>query len=215
MAKAPAGLNNVARQIIAGTPLSFWLVLGILVVGVIWFQYLPAPIVKYFNAEHGPFEQFSVAFLAAAALLACASWWQSRRLVWLAAAVVLVYATLRELDFQTLFTYRSVMSLGYFTRPRAPLLEKFVVLLAMLPCVIAIVSLFRRAWGAWRQASQLAMMFWIAVLFVLSHLSDRTTWFRLNSHVEAFVEAVLALVVLLMVIELKPKLLTQPDCGSG
>ena len=186
-----------------------------LLVGVIWFQCLPIPIIKYLNAEHGPFEQFSVAFLAAAALLACASWWQSRQTVWIAVAVVLVYATLRELDVQTLFTYRSVMSLGYFTRPRAPLLEKFVVLLAMAPCLIAIVHLWRRALTGWRHVTQLAMPLWILLLFVLSHFSDRTSWFRLQGHVEAFVEAVLALAVLLMVVELKPKLLRQPDCGNA
>jgi hypothetical protein len=215
MGKFFNGLKVIFHQILGATPVSFWLALVMLLVGVIWFQCLPIPIIKYLNAEHGPFEQFSVAFLAAAALLACASWWQSRQTVWIAVAVVLVYATLRELDVQTLFTYRSVMSLGYFTRPRAPLLEKFVVLLAMAPCLIAIVHLWRRALTGWGHVTQLAMPLWILLLFVLSHFSDRTSWFRLQGHVEAFVEAVLAFAVLLMVVELKPKLLRQPDCGNA
>jgi hypothetical protein len=214
MPKAGERLQSVASTVMA-TPPSYWLSLGLLVVGVVWFQFLPSDLVKFFNAEEGPFEQFSVAFLAAAALLALASWWQSRRASWLAGGVVLIYAMLRELDFQTMFTHRSVMSLGYFTRPRAPLPEKLVVVLAIAPCLIAIAYLLRRAWASFCDGSFTlpgnamvrAMSFWVVLLFGLSHFSDRTTWFRLQGHVEAFVEAILALVVLLLVVEIKPRLI--------
>jgi ABC-type dipeptide/oligopeptide/nickel transport system permease component len=222
MEKANRTMQSVVSTLLATSP-SFWLSLGLLVVGVVWFQFLPASLVKYLNSEQGPFEQFSVAFLATAALLALASWWQSRCQGWLAGGVVLIYATLRELDFQTMFTHRSVMSLGYFTRARAPLPEKLLVFLAIAPCLIAIAYLLRRAWQSWRDrrvsmrdhAAARAMAFWIVVLFGLSHFSDRTSWFRLQGHVEDFVEAILALAVLLLVVEIKTSLLKQPDCGTG
>jgi hypothetical protein len=214
MTKAGGRLQHLGLTVLA-TPPSYWLSLGLLVVGLVWFQFLPSELVKFFNAEVGPFEQFSVAFLAAAALLALASWWHSRCPSWLAGGVVLIYATLRELDFQKMFTHRSVMSLGYYTRPKAPLPEKLMVLLAIAPCLIAIAYLLRRAWasfcdGSFRlpgNAVARAMGFWIVVLFGLSHFSDRTTWFRLQGNVEALVEAILALAVLLLVVEIKPRLI--------
>jgi hypothetical protein len=208
------GLFRRYILIVAATPQSFWLSLIILVIGVLWFQFLPPDLVSYLNAEEGPFEQFSVAFLAGAAVLSMAAWVQSRCTGWLAGCVVLVYAVLRELDFQKMFTYRSVMSLGYFSRPVASLPEKAVVLLAVAPCLIAIAYLLNRAMISIRKGfcgspggmNVRAMSFWIVILFALSHLSDRTDWFRLASHVEAFVEAILALMVLLLVAELKPRL---------
>jgi len=215
MTKAGGRLQHVCSTVLA-TPPSYWLSLGLLVVGVVWFQFLPSELVKFFNAEVGPFEQYSVAFLAAAALLALASWWHSRSTSWLAGGVVLIYATLREFDFQKMFTHRSVMSLGYFTRPKAPLPEKLLVILAIAPCLIAIAYLLRRAWASFCDSSfklpgravvAHAMSFWIVVLFGLSHFSDRTTWFRLQGNVEALVEAILALAVLLLVVEIKPRLI--------
>ncbi len=197
------------------TPASCWLAGVVFLIGVAWIQFLPADVVKALNAEEGPFEQASVALLAASALLALASWWQSRQRIWVSTAVVLIYATLRELDFQTLFTYRSVMSLGYYTRDRAAWSEKLLVLVLVAPCLVALGHLLLRAWRAVQQGalqrlsslSPLAMGGWIGLFFVLSHLSDRTVWFRLNGHVEAWVEAILALLVLMLVLELKPSLL--------
>jgi len=201
------------------TPASCWMAGLVFVIGVIWIQTLPPDWVKALNAEEGPFEQASVAFLAASALLALASWWQSRRRIWASAAVVLIYATLRELDFQTLFTYRSVMSLGYYTRDRAAWSEKLLVLVLVAPCLVALGHLLLRAWRSVRQGalklpaswSPLVMGVWIGFFFVLSHLSDRTPWFRLNGHVEAWVEAILALLVLLFVLEVKPSLMKAPS----
>ncbi|MBM5820391.1 MAG: hypothetical protein FJ070_09965 [Cyanobacteria bacterium K_DeepCast_150m_m2_101] len=201
--------------LLQATPVSCWLAGAVMLIGVVWIQVLPADLVKALNAEDGPFEQASVAFLAASALLAVASWWQSRQRIWASTAVVLIYATLRELDFQTLFTYRSVMSLGYYTRDRAAWPEKLLVLLLVAPCLLALGHLLLRAWRSVRQGalkrpalwSPLAMGAWIGVFFVLSHLSDRTVWFRLHGHVEAWIEAILALLVLLLVLELKPSLM--------
>ena len=200
------------------TPASCWVAGLLFLIGVVWIQVLPSDLVKALNAEDGPFEQASVALLAASALLALASWWQSRHRIWASTAVVLIYATLRELDFQTLFTYRSVMSLGYYTRDRAAWSEKLLVLVLVAPCLVALGHLLLRAWRSVRQGalkrplswSSLAMGAWIGLFFVLSHVSDRTVWFRLQGHVEAWVEAILALLVLLLVLELKPSLLKAP-----
>jgi hypothetical protein len=196
------------------TPASFWLALLVLVFGAVWIQFLPESVVKFLNSEIGPFEQASVAFLAAAALLAFACWLRYQATPWLASGIVFVYAVLRELDFQKIFTYRSVMSLGYFTRPIAPLPEKLLVLLLMLPCLAAIVFLVRkllprvvnRRFLA-TNTSSVAAAIWVAVLFVMSHLGDRTLWFRLPNHIEAWVECIFALAALLLVVELKPTLL--------
>jgi hypothetical protein len=201
-------------SVLGATPGLYWLSIAALVVGVVWLQFLPLEVIKYLNSEQGPFEQFSVAFFAAAAFLSIASWWRARSLRWLSAAIIVIYAALRELDFQTMFTYRSVMSLGYYSGSVAPLPEKLLVIFAVAPCLMAIVFLLRQALIACAgspevvrtRAPELAMGAWIALLFALSHLSDRTSWFRLRGHSEALIEAILALLVLFLVVEIKPRL---------
>src|SRR5688572_33498438 len=55
----------------------------------------------------------------------------------LGGAAMLLWGLLRELDFQKRFTYRSVESLGYYTRPHAPWSEKLLVLLILTPFAVA------------------------------------------------------------------------------
>lgn len=217
---------RTVRQFLHDTPAPVWGCLALVVLLSIWTQSIPADSVlaKRLSSEDGFFEQASVAFLVAASLLCMMSWGVSRLRGWLAAGVVLFYAALRELDFQTMFTYRSVMSTGYYAGTRAPLTEKILVLAMIFPCLLAIADLAGMAWrnrqgwfaaspGGFRSHAPVrAWGLWMLILFSASHLSDRhpawLAWLpgRIGA-LEALVEAGLCLLVLLLVVELKPRLL--------
>ena len=217
MGRAAGAAKAVIHTLFVTPPFSFMVAGLAYLVGVLVFQFLPQVDIKYLNSEAGPFEQGSVALWLASVLIALASWQATRALSWLAGAVVLLYAALRELDFQTLFTYRSVMSLGFFTGSRATGMEKIVVFALMLPCLIAILYLIRRAYSFYRKRAEClhefghvaSMALWIVILFLWCHLHDRGSyeWIRFGGHIEALNEAALAMLVLMLIVEMKPRLI--------
>jgi len=95
----------------------------------VWVESLPAETARAWVAESGPFEVASAVFYGMAALLAGFHLLQQMTVTRLAAWTMLVWACLRELDFQKRFTYRSIESIGYYSRPQAPWSEKLLVLL--------------------------------------------------------------------------------------
>lgn len=223
---------RTVHQFFYDTPPPVWGCLGLVGLLATWTQSIPAEseLAKQLSSEDGFFEQASVAFLAAASLLCLLSWGVSHLRGWLTAGVVLFYATLRELDFQTTFTYRSVMSTGYYTGAKAPLTEKILVLLVILPCLLAIADLAQLAWrnreiwltassGALRsQAAFRAWGAWMLLFFCASHFCDRhPAWLgwlpgRIGT-LESLIEAGLCLLAMLLVVETKPRLLkTRGDC---
>lgn len=75
---------------------------------------------------------------------------RTRSFGWLAGSVMLFWAILRENDLQTAFTYRSVESLGFYTRDIASLQEKIIAVLVLLPFAVAGIYLM---WLLWKQIS--------------------------------------------------------------
>lgn len=221
-----AGRSAFAR-LLKDTPAPAWICVAFVVLSSLWTQSLPADsdFAKHLASEQGFFEQASAAFLIAASLLAVASWLATRSTAWLAAGIVIFYSALRELDLQTMFTYRSVMSTGYYLKAGAPLGEKMAVLLLIFPCILAVLWLLRMAWmhrrswlspqclasGKWGQLR--AWGIWIALLFSASHLADRHPDLLAgilpgrSGLFEALVESGLCLSVLFLVMELKPRFL--------
>jgi hypothetical protein len=213
-------------QFCRDTPAPIWACLAFVLLSSLWTQSLPAEsdLAKHLASEEGFFEQASAAFLIAAALLAVVSWIVSRSRVWLASGIVILYAAMRELDFQTLFTYRSIMSTGYYFRDVAPPGEKIIVIFLILPCILAIAYLARYGWDnrdLWLTRSWLsdqacgplrAWGLWMLILFGCSHIADRhpgwIAWMpgRIGTF-EAVVEAGLCLAAMLLVVELKPRFL--------
>jgi hypothetical protein len=221
---------RACRQLLRDTSPAIWGCIALVGLLSIWTQSIPAEseLARHLASEDGFFEQASAAFLVAAALLAILSWIVGRARAWLATGVILVYAALRELDVQTMFTYRSIMSTGYYTGSKAALGEKILVILMILPCLVAIADLARLTWvrrdrwlassrvASHSQASLRAWGIWMLLFFGTSHLADRhpslLAWMpgRVGAW-EALVEAGLCLLALLLVVELKPSLLKQPD----
>jgi uncharacterized membrane protein len=105
------------------------------------------------GGEDGPFELASVGFYGIGFALTFYGFLRQRSALRLAGSLVLLWAMLRELDFQKRFTYRSIESLGYYTRSIAPWSEKLLVLLGLLPFVWAIgcvlLALVRHIRPAW------------------------------------------------------------------
>lgn len=90
-----------------------------------------------FAAEDGPVEMAANAVLGVAVIIALLRMVRGFSLAWLSGTVLLLWAFLRELDFQKHFTYRSIESIGYYVSPRAPWPEKLLVILIMIPFCLA------------------------------------------------------------------------------
>ena len=93
-------------------------------------------------------ETMSLIAIGAAAAISALQFVKTRKAVWLSATAILLWAYLRELDFQKLFTYRSVESIGFYTRPHASLGLKLLVIAILAPFAAAGLHL---AWFAKRQ----------------------------------------------------------------
>lgn len=109
-------------------------------------QALPAELSDYLKAEDGPFEVVSAILLAAAAIIGWVAAVRAPSAVRFAGAAVTTALLLRELDFQKRFTYRSIESVGFYTRPIAPVAHKVIALGALAALGTALLLLARAAW---------------------------------------------------------------------
>ena len=111
-------------------------------------QALPPGLAANLNAEDGPFEIGSALVLGMAALVGMILALRRPSLARIAGAVVLAALVLRELDFQKRFTYRSIESIGFYTRPIAPWWEKAIglgvlTLVGLALCALAYAAMRR------------------------------------------------------------------------
>jgi hypothetical protein len=142
-------------------------------------QHLDPETAHRLSAEDGPFEIASAGLYMLAFLIAAAGCFRERpTLLRLSGTVMLFWATLRELDFQKRFTYRSVESFGYYTRPIAPWSEKIMVLLVLMPFVLAgmylVFGFLRRTPAAWQMSSPwLSYVFGMIVLLLVSSVLEK------------------------------------------
>lgn len=126
-------------------------------------QTLPADLAVRLTAESGPFEILSACLLGLALLLGAGGWLRQPTWPRFAGALMLLWALLRELDFQKRFTYRSVESLGYYFRPIAPWSEKLLVVLILTPFIMAGGYLTLLLWRQHRAALR-SKASWLALL---------------------------------------------------
>ena len=164
---------------------------------------LPRDSAKRLAEEGGWFETGSAVCLAGALLVLVVQLARSFSTLRLAGAAMVLWALLRELDFQKRFTYRSVESLGYYTRPHAPWSQKLLVLLILAPFVVAglflVRELCRRFIPACRERqSWVCHMVAAVVLLLFASVSEKV--FRLHA-AEEILEAGIAFLVLMLVWE--------------
>lgn len=116
------------------------------VAGALLLQGLPESTSAFLRSESGPFEMGSIVLLGAAAALA--AWQFAGRPSWtrIAGLACVAGLLLRELDFQKRFTYRSVESFGFYTRPIASWSEKVIAATVLLALAAAGLHLARAAW---------------------------------------------------------------------
>jgi len=169
---------------------------------------------KWLAEEEGIFETASALFFGAALVIMVIQLVRVFSPLRLAGAAMLLWALLRELDFQKRFTYRSVESIGYYTRPHAPWSQKLLVLLILAPFVVAglwlVRELCRRFIPACRERqSWICHVVAALVLVPLASLSEKV--FRLNA-AEEILEAGIALLILMLVWSSRPRreLMTVP-----
>jgi len=205
------------RRILRDISPFVWGCLSFALLMAIWTQSLPAEseLARHLASEDGIFEQGTAGFLIAAVVLALVTSVVRRSATWLATGVLFACVTLRELDFQKMFTYRSIMSLGYYTRDVAPVGEKLLVLLLITPCLLAIFYLLYRARkDAWLRGAeaglQRAWVFSISVFFLTSHILDRHNDLLgfipgRTGILEALVEFTMAMALLFLLVDLKPQ----------
>ncbi len=150
--------------------LSLLLMFALLLVAGGVFQALAHYCGIVLHNEDGPLELGSAAMYALALAFALPVFIRKPSALWAAGATMILWALLRELDFQKMFTYRSIESVGFYTRPIASLKEKLLAILALLPFGAAGLYLASRVWrefrsGAWRGALWVDYM---ACLFALA-----------------------------------------------
>lgn len=182
-------------------------VLGACAVGAVLAHGLGPKVADWVANESGPVEMLGLLMFALAGLLEAWFLTRERSRLRLAGTAMLVWAVLRELDFQKRFTHRSVESLGYFSRPDAPWTEKSLVLLVLVPFAAAglylALTFARRVWSAlerrpeWVGQSLAAML-----LAVAGTVLEKT--FELNA-AEEVCEAGLAVTVLMLVWTTRPQ----------
>lgn len=164
-------------------------------------QHLDPETAHRLSAEDGPFELASAGLYGLAFLIAATGCFRERlTLLRLSGTVMLLWATLRELDFQKRFTYRSVESFGYYTRPIAPWSEKIMVLLVLMPFVLAgmylVFGFLRRAHGAWQMSTPwLSYVTGMIVLLLVSSVLEKV--FR-HGAAEEVCESGMALLTVLL-----------------
>jgi hypothetical protein len=71
----------------------------------------------------------------------------------------LLWLVLRELDLQKAFTYRSIESVGFYTRAIAPWWQKVLAIALLIPFVVALLHLF-----------------WLAARNLLPAVAQRRPW---------------------------------------
>jgi hypothetical protein len=168
---------------------------------------LPRDTAKRLAEEGGIFETASALFLGAALLLILLQLARAFSTLRLAGAAMLLWAVLRELDFQKRFTYRSVESLGYYTRPHAPWTQKLLVLLILAPFVAAGLLLVRELCRRFLPACR-GRLSWVChvvaavVLVLFASVSEKV--FRLQA-AEEILEAGIAVLIFMLVWDSRPR----------
>lgn len=89
------------------------------------------------TSEGGLIENLSVAVIAIGAIGSAWKATRSHPKLWAAVAVMFCWMFLRELDYQKMFTPRSIESIGLYTNPRVELRVKLLAIAALLPFVLA------------------------------------------------------------------------------
>jgi hypothetical protein len=107
---------------------------------------LPQDVSLNYAAEGHVIETLSLAVLAIALGLSTVQLLRKFSLPWLSANALLLWACLRELDFQKRFTFRSIESIGFYTADHVSAAEKLTVLLALLPFLVAAAHLALFTW---------------------------------------------------------------------
>ncbi|HHY84844.1 MAG TPA: hypothetical protein GYA07_04815 [Verrucomicrobia bacterium] len=117
------------------------LVLGAALLAVLILSFVPVDRMKAIAAEGGPIENLSLVVLAFGTVAAGLRLWRARTRLWAAVTVMLFWMFLRELDYQKLFTPRSIESIGFYSNPQVPLQWKLAAIAALLPFGIAALHL--------------------------------------------------------------------------
>lgn len=165
--------------------------------------FLPRATTERLAKEGGVFETASVFFFSLALAILLFQLVRAFSPLRFASAAMLLWAVLRELDFQKRFTYRSVESIGYYSRSHAPWSQKILVLLILAPFVVAglflVRELYRRFVPACRERHAWTSNVVGAVLLLLfAGVSEKI--FHLPIAEEVF-EAGFALLILMLVWE--------------
>ena len=106
---------------------------------------LPAALRTRLISEGGFIENLTAAILGLGVILAGLKLKEQRSGVWVSITFVLLWMFMRELDYQRMFTPRSIESTGFYRSSAIPLRMKLVAFVALLPFGIAGLYLLRAA----------------------------------------------------------------------
>lgn len=124
-------LNRTTNLIVAGAALGAALLMAV-----------PRPLAMDLTSEDGPIESLSAGILALGVIFAVVRLFRHPSWLWLSIFIVVQWMYLRELDYQKMFTPRSVESVGFFSNPKNPLKMKLIAAAIMAPFALGGLSLF-------------------------------------------------------------------------
>jgi hypothetical protein len=103
---------------------------------------LPRPFAIGLASEDGPIENLSAGILALGVIFAGLRLFRHPSRLWFSILLTVQWMYLRELDYQKMFTPRSVESVGFFSNPKTPLQTKLIAAAIMAPFVLGGLGLF-------------------------------------------------------------------------
>jgi hypothetical protein len=106
------------------------------------------------SAEGGAIETLSAGVLASGIVIAVLNLMRCRSLVWVSVSLLFFWMYLRELDYQKLFTPRSIESVGFYSSSQVPLSWKVTAAAALGPFVAASLHLLWTGLRRLRHAAQ-------------------------------------------------------------
>lgn len=155
-----------------------WLVFAVSVIGSVILMFIPRDQAVFLTREGGWVENLSVAVLACGAVFAGLKLLRSRSSIWGAILLMFFWMYLRELDYQKLFTPRSIESIGLYSNPAVPLSLKLTAMVALAPFGLAGLYLLNRGLQRLRRdrasgTLKLTPLILVAVLFCTAIVSEK------------------------------------------
>ena len=121
---------------------------------------LPRELALHLTREGGSIENLTAFAAAVGIVIAVLKLLRSGSGIWLSISLIMLWMYLRELDYQKLFTPRSVESIGFYSNSSIPVTMKLIAIAAISPFFAAGLHLLRSGFQEFRSTRGLSAVWW-------------------------------------------------------